>query len=839
MNGRMTHGRLVPRPVAALLVALCAAATATAQQNVRDPVPGGEQPPPPRPHIFAPNAEREVAVPQFIVPDGGICPDRISTDRNRNKPIRINHRATDIPVYDIPPDARLAPAVDDTANDWTRSQPLFQDFASMGPNGLTPPDPDLATNGTYIVAVTNDDFAVYDMCGNLEYTVDIEDYLGYAADFLLYDPKVIYDPWSNRWVMLWHKKRASTEESSLVFIITSGSTPFGLTGAGAYWYDVNAIQDNGTADESWADYYDLGYSSTAITCAGNQFRWNDSFRWARVRFLDKSEIYNANPATIYSYSNLTNADGSTTTTPRAVKMQTSWSESGANIDGLFVNARGGGGSRLTLWKLTNAFTGSSLTKADINVGAYTSPPNAVQPDGVTLDTIDCRLMIAVATSDSLGANGIELFTGLTTGFNSGADCRLHLFKINPVAAALEWEIQFGSTNQDYWFPSVVADYSGSAMWVFSRTSFTAAVEPEARYVDYDKGSFSSASSLLRTGDGNYGGFRWGDYFGGQIDWADYSENFTIPGRPAKFWMMGEYGESGSSWGTHIGASSVFTQGDLASVTPATDWNISGVRGSFAGTTSRAYTLAHTGETGVQYTVTSLPTWLSANPTDGRLDQDGATVTLTLNNAVANGLAAGNYTDTVVFSDCFNGGNSFSRTVNLSVLAPDLDILSVDAANGTYHPAENLPVQIQVQNIGTSSTGSYTIDFYASSNTIISTGDNYIGSRSYSSLGAGSSRTSNHVLDGPCVPTEGLYYIGAIANVTNDSNTGNNSGFDATRVNIEYCPADVDNSCFVDTDDYTYFVALFELGVDEADFDGSGFVDTDDFTAFVLAFEAGC
>ncbi len=54
-----------------------------------------------------------------------------------------------------------------------------------------------------------------------------------------------------------------------------------------------------------------------------------------------------------------------------------------------------------------------------------------------------------------------------------------------------------------------------------------------------------------------------------------------------------------------------------------------------------------------------------------------------------------------------------------------------------------------------------------------------------------------------------------------------------------CPADVDGTGFVDTDDFDVFVGLFEAGVIEADFDNTGFVDTDDFDAFVRAFEAGC
>ncbi len=54
-----------------------------------------------------------------------------------------------------------------------------------------------------------------------------------------------------------------------------------------------------------------------------------------------------------------------------------------------------------------------------------------------------------------------------------------------------------------------------------------------------------------------------------------------------------------------------------------------------------------------------------------------------------------------------------------------------------------------------------------------------------------------------------------------------------------CPADFDQSGFVDIEDYSAFVLAFEAGTDNADFDSSGFVDVEDFSAFVQAFEAGC
>ncbi|GMV25734.1 MAG: hypothetical protein AMXMBFR58_17650 [Phycisphaerae bacterium] len=68
--------------------------------------------------------------------------------------------------------------------------------------------------------------------------------------------------------------------------------------------------------------------------------------------------------------------------------------------------------------------------------------------------------------------------------------------------------------------------------------------------------------------------------------------------------------------------------------------------------------------------------------------------------------------------------------------------------------------------------------------------------------------------------------------------GNNNG-QADICESASCPADFDQSGFVDTDDFDAFVVAFEAGTDNADFDQSGFVDTDDFDAFVVAFEAGC
>jgi hypothetical protein len=63
--------------------------------------------------------------------------------------------------------------------------------------------------------------------------------------------------------------------------------------------------------------------------------------------------------------------------------------------------------------------------------------------------------------------------------------------------------------------------------------------------------------------------------------------------------------------------------------------------------------------------------------------------------------------------------------------------------------------------------------------------------------------------------------------------------DVEFVPVEFCPADVDRSGFVDSDDFIVYVEAFGGGETCADFDESGFTDSDDFIAFVGAFSSGC
>ncbi|MCC6230873.1 MAG: hypothetical protein IT432_16805 [Phycisphaerales bacterium] len=817
------------------------AASAYAQQSAPPvrPVNPGDIATATKPHVITPTRhvlpdgtifEAAYAQGPFFVPEGGVGlppndPGIVHDFGPRLSP--------NVGPYYIPKFGEDTYSEPDQSGDWdTRSLGLIQDFAGPTAGEWTPSDSDMAVNGDYVVAITNDDFAVYDKCGTELARHDINTFLGIDTSYKIYDPKIVYDPWNNRWVMMWHLTKTSTEEAQLVFVISGNSIPFGVTGSSVWWYRFNVLQDGGTANASFPDYFDLGYSPNYLTASGNMFKFASGFRHGRIMVYDKAAMYAAAGASFLSWSIGTNPDGSTFETPRAAKMQSSF----GGIDGYFINSRWGGGNKLTVRRVTDAFGANTLTTNDVSVNAYTSPPNAVEPDGTTVDTIDARLMPAVISNDSFGSNGIDLYTSLTTTDSDG-NAGARLYRLDASTLAVEHDQTFWSSGQHTWFASPAMDYSGSAVFVFSRCGPAAGQYIQARYVDFNKGVWSNSSNTLHAGEALYSGFRWGDYLGGQLDWGDYAHNFSTPGRPAKMWFIGMYAGSDNTWHNQIGAASVFTQASLDSVTPAALVQFTGPVGGPFSPASQIYSLGVSGEVGLTYSVSSLPTWLNSSTALDDAYSPGENVTLSVN-AAANSLAKGTYNDTVTFADCYNGGNTFNRSVRLVVQAPDLDVITIDATNGTYHPNQILPVTIQYQNIGDYATGSYTANFYASTNTTISTADTLVGTRNYASLAPSAFQNSNHLFITPCLPV-GNYYIGVIVTVTNDSNTANNIAYDTTRIGTDRCFADFNQDCFVNALDYDEFASLFEAGDIGADVNNDGFVNALDYDEFASAFENGC
>ncbi len=742
------------------------------------------------------------------------------------------------PVIYENPLAPLAPGVEDEAGgSSTEALPAIFAFDSIGPNDLDPPDPDIAVGPNHIAVVTNDDFAVYDKCGNELFRRDAEVFFGTPPADLVFDPKVIYDPWNNRWVMLWHVRNFDTDRGRIILAISTGGTPWGV--GGWYFYDYNVVQDAGTADASWPDYFDLGYSQNFITISGNMFEFPDAlgnrpFRWARHIIFDKSEIYNQATSFRVSFSDLRNGDGSRAFAPRAVQQQ--WQFGG--LDGVFISSRPGGGDELEIWRLTNAFDTNNLARATINVNNYTLPPAATQPNGGLLDTIGARLMPAVLTNDIANGNGLEIFTALTTARSGNAAIRQ--YRIDATNNNVETDRDFFLTGWDYWFATPAAGFGGDAYYGFCRTTNAPGGEAEVRYFDLDSGVTGGSQQIFDgTGsrnpcfnNGNPSPCRWGDYFGAQLDWGDYNTNFNEPGRPAKAWFYGEYGRPGT-WGTAVGAGSNYSAGTISGVSPVFTTLFTGNEGSVS-FDSEVYSLTNNNELPTWIEVVDFPSWINVSSTQFSLGPNGRTITVSLNTAAANNLCGGTYNGVVRFRNCYSG-QTFTRNVQLVINAPDLDVLSVNADNGAYFPGESFNVTTVTENLGTLSTG-FELDIYASINNFISTADvKLLDSSSF--VSAGSTVTSNRTVTLPFL-TPGSYFIGSI--VSEDvACSQSDTGFDPVTITVLECLADTNNDGILSPADFNGWIIAFNNQSSDCDQNGDGQCTPADFNGWIINFNNGC
>jgi hypothetical protein len=124
---------------------------------------------------------------------------------------------------------------------------------------------------------------------------------------------------------------------------------------------------------------------------------------------------------------------------------------------------------------------------------------------------------------------------------------------------------------------------------------------------------------------------------------------------------------------------VLPPGNLG-VSPAAGLASSGYAGGPFSPASISYALTNTGGSNLSWTVSAAATWLSVSPSSGTLAGGASTNVQVSISANANGLAPGNYTDTVGFTNVSNGSGNTTRSASLNVVLPSGN-LGVSSAAG--------------------------------------------------------------------------------------------------------------------------------------------------------------
>jgi hypothetical protein len=361
----------------------------------------------------------------------------------------------------------------------------------------------------------------------------------------LFDPRVAYDHYQDRWIVVAAARRDSPAGSWLLLGVSQTPDP----GAGYWIWALDDSLNGSTATNNWGDYPMLGFDTQAIYVSFNMFQIGGGYQYSKLRILNKAELYAGGSGPSHNirwfdYWNLKDGAGNVTFT---VQPCSHFRGAGGNPPAYFVNGKYGPGSTLTLWELGNPLgfwhgAAATLTRTDINCRAYDLPPNAEQKGSTNpIATNDNRLLSA--TFQSAG-NTQRVWTCHTVQYTWQGDAAarsiLQWYEIDVVAKNIVQQNGFGASGAYYYFPAIQTDINRNAYLVFGRSSNAefGALRATGRRAADPPGTLQG-SVVLKSGLSAYPGNRWGDYFTACRDGRD----------AGVVWGYGEYADGGGHWGT--------------------------------------------------------------------------------------------------------------------------------------------------------------------------------------------------------------------------------------------------------------------------------------------------
>jgi hypothetical protein len=424
---------------------------------------------------------------------------------------------------------------------------LVSQFDGIPDSGQIPADTTVAVGPDHVLEAINSGFAIYSKLGR-----EIQGYTTFASFFsghlpagfagTLIDPRVIFDRWHDRYIML-VVGVDDVNQISFFFIAVSQSTdPTGT------WSVVRVHQDeNAAADaNAWLDFCGVAADPLGVYVTCNLSRWsNGSFKHAGLWSFSEELIVGG------TWVAWTWRDLRWNNNDLAFALQPALPHStNANGDMFFVNSYAGSGSTVLLWKLTgardNAMAAPTVTRSTINVAPYMAIGAVIPQSGsaALIDGGDARIMNAVYAQDRVYA----VLTDDTTAIGVGETSGIVTLKLNTASSALEWFNTLRvATGWYLFYPAITIEGGDSTtpnIGVFANFSNAMTLVSVVQKVYNNHPTDGTGPfSIIKTGLGVYdpaGDNLWGDYNGAAYDWTC-----------GNMWGAVEYAGDSNNWATWI------------------------------------------------------------------------------------------------------------------------------------------------------------------------------------------------------------------------------------------------------------------------------------------------
>lgn len=418
-------------------------------------------------------------------------------------------------------------------------------FSVPSDNALCISDSGIAVsciNTSYYFFNTNDSTTLAN--GNLDsYTND--------PNATVYDPKVIYDPKQDRFIMVMLKDFSSVDSNQVLVAFSSTNNPLDT------WHTY-ALNGNPFDTTQWTDYPAISITDDELFITGNLLGdglpWQTGFKQTVVWQIDKNDGYTNQPLDINlwsdikfdstnfirnlhpirNYNNYISMDSSTHT-PISSQYFLSNRNFAEESDTIFL---------VEITGDMNSTPSMNITLLHSNNNYY-FPINGRQKNTIQqLATNDSRVLGATYNRNT----DLIQFVQHTTDTTTGNVAIYHGFIENASTSPICTSQLIGDSIRDYGYPNMASTaldaYDNSTIICFNYTSSDD--NPGHIAVQYDTAGVYSEPLILKTGtnrinvlSGNIE--RWGDYSGIQRKYND----------PGKVWFEGIYGAPQERYGNWI------------------------------------------------------------------------------------------------------------------------------------------------------------------------------------------------------------------------------------------------------------------------------------------------
>ncbi|HIO68499.1 MAG TPA: T9SS type A sorting domain-containing protein [Flavobacteriales bacterium] len=415
---------------------------------------------------------------------------------------------------------------------------------SLIPGG-TPNDNTLAISDSGIVLTSfNSRLFAYD--SNLDTAEMLVSLHAFTAQFTnndKYDPKVIYDPIADRFILVFLNGRQSYE--SLIIVC------FSTTNDPADPWNLYSLPGNPLSDSTWTDYPAISVTEGELFVTGNLINdvaatWQTGFSESVIWQVDKQNGYDGDSLlTTTLWSNLKYLD----TLIRNIHPVQGGSWPVGPSQYLLSNRNFSilSDSIFLLEVTGDQYDGNTVL--DVNLGKsnvpYGMPPNGRQSHVDSLATNDARVLGAFIE------NGEIQYVSVTLDTSTGFAAIYHGFVNNLDADPVFTATILVDDSLDLGYPNIAytGSHSCSRQAIIGMDHTSPTRDPGVSALLYHSNDTYSELISLKEAEGpvnKISGYeRWGDYFGIQ---RKYNDNNTV-------WTAGFYGKSNNNftWITELTA----------------------------------------------------------------------------------------------------------------------------------------------------------------------------------------------------------------------------------------------------------------------------------------------